>query len=234
MGEQPPPPPGSPHARRRSRKIGRRPQGAGTTTAGAAREGDGESKGKTPRRARVKGRSRGKRRSLSWRRGIQARGEVKVDPTESSGIVPAMEPPDLGSAPVGDQPPSCVDGIGADILSAPARHKRAERLTALQRLRHGRRGGERTGAVFSELERLGAVPRVPELLDAHCPFRQELGVVILERGIEWSERGAYVGRSEGGAADEAGKQDARTRHLSVAASMTTKHKRERQQQLVRA
>ncbi|CAN0370656.1 unnamed protein product, partial [Ectocarpus sp. 13 AM-2016] len=103
-----------------------------------------------------------------------------------------------------------------------------------QRLRHGRRGGEGTGAVFSELERLGAVARVPELLDAHCPFQQELGVVILERGIERLEGWAYVGRGEGEAADETGKQDARSRHSSSAISTTTKHQRERQQQLVRA
>ncbi|CBJ33243.1 hypothetical protein Esi_0448_0002 [Ectocarpus siliculosus] len=64
--------------------------------------------------------------------------------------------------------------------------------------------------------------------------KQELGVVILERGIEELEGWAYVGRGEEGAADETGKQDARRRHSSSAASTTIKHKRERQQQLVRA
>lgn len=203
MGEPPPPPQGPPHARRRSRKIGRRPQGGGTATAGAADDGDGESKGKTPRRAR------GKRRSLSWRSGRQARGEATVDPKGSSGNVPTRESPGLGNPPVDDQPLPYFDGIGADVLSAPTRH---ERLTALQRLRHGRRAGDRAGAVFAELERLGAVPRIPELLDAHCPLQQELGVVILERGIEGLERGAYVGRGEGEVADETDQQDVTRRH----------------------
>lgn len=41
-----------------------------------------------------------------------------------------------------------------------------------------------TTTVFTELERIGAVQKAPELLTATCPLLQELGLLLLLRGLE--------------------------------------------------
>lgn len=56
-----------------------------------------------------------------------------------------------------------------------------------QRQLHDWRGVGVT-AVYTELERLGAVAKAPELLSAPCPLHQELGVGILVHGLEESTK----------------------------------------------
>lgn len=69
--------------------------------------------------------------------------------------------------------------------------------------RDRRAGDEAAAAVgVSELERLGAISRVPELLNATGPLLQELGVLILERGIEELEGGEDEEEEKGAGEEE--------------------------------
>lgn len=195
VGSPPPPPPPPPPillSRRRSRDSRRFTQGANASAEG---DSDVDNAKPPPRRARRK------RRSLSWRRGRQTTATAATATAVATAARKRETPRaaqvffSLGEStpPLGDQVDSGsnqAEGRSACLLSGAAGDgKSSSSTTALQRLRRDRRGGASTAEFFSELERLSAVSRVPEMLSAPSPLLQELGVVILERGIEDTERG---------------------------------------------
>ncbi|CAM9298889.1 unnamed protein product, partial [Scytosiphon promiscuus] len=208
-----------------------RPHGAVTVTE-LAPAGDKRKKIKaSPRRLR------GRHRSLpSWRGRARARamtlentGEPRVagvDAREGGPVLQASVPESKTTEP---------ESVASHILGNAAAKDGNKKggLTALQELTRDRRleGRGTAGMAFSELEHVcGAISRAPELLNASHPLHQELGVVILERGIEEStgeeqqnaERNA--GRSEQAVADEGGRQDERRCPHAVVARQRTKRR----------
>eukprot|EP00903_Cladosiphon_okamuranus_P005904 g5838.t1 len=159
-------------------KLRRHARNAGLTrTTGA---GKGERKA-VPRR------SRGRKRSLSWRgrkTPTTAEDENPDTPNASPNQTPRIEQGSPGERK-SDQSDEAEEG--RNILDHPPGSDRgdgARRLSALQRLFLNRRVDEAATHWFLELERLGAVSRVPGLLDSPSQLLQELGVLILEHGIE--------------------------------------------------
>ncbi|CAM9119554.1 unnamed protein product [Hapterophycus canaliculatus] len=222
------------------------PQGAGTAAVAAG------SKGKKHKSKAPPQRVRGRRRSLpSWRGRVRTKTETPEDtedPDVLGGNVPAADPA-VPQNPRRDGQSTELEGVSTHILgnfdANDGGSSEKEGLTALQGLSRDRRleGCGAVATVFSDLEHLcGAISRAPELMNASNPLHQELGVVILERGVEASigkEQGneeENAGRSEQSVAgEECRKDETRCSHPRLASSpQITRKQRKKQQQLLRS
>lgn len=206
-GLPPPPPPSSrpkgDKPRRYTRSRGNIPGAAGA----AKSERDAEVVG-APRR-----RSRGRKRSLSWRGRNRSRAAANHQSSDAPGVSDDRVSRGGQGSPYGDRGNDRSDEAEVsryilDRASGNGGRGGGGRRGAPQGPHQCRRAGGATPG-FPELERLGAVSRAPGLLESPNQLLQELGVVILECAVgglegedkdeeeDEEEKGASVGRGGG-------------------------------------